>query len=106
MSGLVSSASSMHQRSKTEEHDSLVVERMHPSLQALLREDPGLACLTSQLGRVNAKIRYHEHFKKRVVEAEEQCRQEVDELEKSLESSSSSQTQPKSTTLNDWVKHW
>ena len=126
MNGLASSktkqpTSQMHVHSRAEEASSSTTdsnliksttneERMHPSLQALLRDDPGLACLTSQLGRVNAQIRYHEHFKQQVVEAE---RQELDELAKSLESSSlndntehPSQAQPKSTSLNQWEKHW
>ena len=108
MNGLASSktkqpTSQMHVHSRAEEASSSTTdsnliksttneERMHPSLQALLRDDPGLACLTSQLGRVNAQIRYHEHFKQQVVEAE---RQELP-----------SQTQPKSTSLNQWEKHW
>lgn len=129
MNGLASSktkqpTSQMHVHSRAEEASSSTTdsnliksttneERMHPSLQALLRDDPGLACLTSQLGRVNAQIRYHEHFKQQVVEAE---RQELDELAKSLESSSLNdntehpsqgcQNQPKSTSLNQWEKHW
>lgn len=125
MNGLASSktkqpTSQMHVHSRAEEASSSTTdsnlikstpneERMHPSLQALLRDDPGLACLTSQLGRVNAQIRYHEHFKQQVVEAEQRSRKELEELAKSLESSSlndTSQTQPKSTSLNHWEKHW
>ena len=124
MNGLASSktkqpTSQMHVHSRAEEASSSTTdsnliksttneERMHPSLQALLRDDPGLACLTSQLGRVNAQIRCQEDFKKRVVAAELEI-----ELAKSLESSTlndstdhPSQTQPKSTSLNQWEKHW
>ena len=125
MNGLASSktkqpTSQMHVHSRAEEASSSTTdsnliksttneERMHPSLQALLRDDQGLACLTSQLGRVNAQIRYHEHFKQQVVEAEQRSRKELDELAKSLESSSlndSTERQPKSTSLNHWEKHW
>ena len=35
-----------------------------------LRNDPGLACLLSQLERVNQQIEHHELFKAQVVEAE------------------------------------
>ena len=38
-----------------------------------IRNDPGLACLTSNLGRINAQIRYLDQFKKRVAIAEEEC---------------------------------
>ena len=55
-----------------------------------LRGDSGLACLTSQLGQLNAQIRYHDYFKKSVADAEEQCKQELAApLAKSLMSSSS-----------------
>ena len=38
-----------------------------------IRNDPGLVCLTSNLGRINAQIRYLDQFKKRVAIAEEEC---------------------------------
>lgn len=42
-----------------------------------LRDDPGLACLTSQLGRVNAQLRFLDNLKKRVADAEEQSKQDL-----------------------------
>lgn len=95
---------------------------------AYLRNDPGLACLTSQLGRINAQIRYHEQFKQSFADAEEQCIRDLEaaSLAKSLASSSlndsdqgrkyvSSESNSMTTAsayhdvtskLNQWVKHW
>lgn len=39
--------------------------------------DPGLACILSQLGRVNAQIRYHDYFKTQVLDTEEQYKREL-----------------------------
>ena len=81
--------------------------------------DPGLACLTSQLGRINAQIRYLDQFKKNVAIAEE-------EREKSMESSSSANDKSghnenddqssqanltltsgsKENGLNQWIRSW
>jgi len=97
---------------------------------AYLRDDPGLACLTSQLNRINAQIRYLDYFKKSVADAEEECKREMAaSLAKSLVASSSDKEDdgrsgrshssiqsnsftaptayPKtSTNFDQWVKCW
>ena len=81
---------------------------------AYLRNDPGLACLTSQLGRLTAQIRYHDYFKISVADAEEECKRDLAaSLAKSLVSSSAEHTghsgkfhSSQSNSLNQWVKHW
>ena len=78
-----------------------------------LRDDPGLACLTSQLGRVNAQLRFLDKFKKSVAVAEEHCKRDLAASRaKSLASSSlndngkshSSQTKP--AHQDAWVRKW
>lgn len=91
-----------------------------------LRDDEGLACLTSQLGRINEQIRYLDYVKNSVGHAEEQCRRELAaSLAKSLVASSASNdgvggsggggssrsfSQPNSAigsnNLSEWTKYW
>ena len=44
---------------------------------AYLRNDPGLACLASQLRRINAQIMRLERLKERVADAEERCMEDL-----------------------------
>ena len=93
-----------------------------------IRNDPGLACLASQLGRINAQIRYLDQFKKSVAIAEEECKQELEAAsrEKAMESSSSTNDKAghnenddqssqanltlasgsKDSNLNQWKRQW
>ena len=52
----------------------------HPSSDAeepaYLRNDPGLACLASQLRRIKAQIMCLERLKERVADAEERCKED------------------------------
>jgi hypothetical protein len=54
----------------------------HPSSDAeepaYLSNDPGLACLASQLRRTNAQIMCLERLKESVADEEEQCRTSID----------------------------
>lgn len=86
------------------------------SLTAHLRDDPGLAFLTSQLGKIEAQIRYLEQFKRSVTDAEERCLRELAAASaaKSLvseEKSDSSAEAPPETDANEksssqWVRKW
>ena len=79
-----------------------------------LRNDPGLACLTSQLGRINAQLRFLDNLKKRVAEAEEHCKRDLAASRaKSLASSSSSNdngkshsSQTKPAGQDAWERKW
>ena len=93
-----------------------------------IRNDPGLACITSQLGRINAQIRYLDQFKKRVAIAEEECNEGLEAAfrKKSMESSSSANDKAghnenddqssqanltltpgsKENNLNQWIRSW
>jgi hypothetical protein len=69
----------------------------HPSSDAeepaYLRNDPGLACLASQLRRINAQIMRLERLKERVADAEEWCKDDLTAATSSggsIDSSSSS----------------
>jgi hypothetical protein len=88
---------------------------------AYLRDDAGLACLTAQLGRINAQARYLEFFKKNVADAEEACKRDLAaSLANSLvglsvnktgssQSKSNSVDQPNQDSadnLNQWIKCW
>ncbi|KAL7537426.1 hypothetical protein ACHAXR_007817 [Thalassiosira sp. AJA248-18] len=98
-------------------------KRWHPSIEeepAYIRNDPGLACLTSQLGRINAQIMCHDYFKRSVADAEEECKRDLAaSLAKSLVSSSSigdgrngreyQTSQPNylnAPSMNQWIKKW
>ncbi len=80
-----------------------------------IRDDPGLACLTAQLGRINAQIRLHEDFKKRVAEAEEQCKRDLEAKSREAASAAAAtdednhkveSNKDSAIHLNQWSKYW
>ena len=84
---------------------------------AYMRDNAGLTCLMSQLGRINAQMQYLECFKKRVADAEVECKRDLAaSLEKSQAGSSvkgarSSRANfpggPDDASHSDcWVKCW
>mmetsp|Transcript_7751 Transcript_7751/g.19247 ORF Transcript_7751/g.19247 Transcript_7751/m.19247 type:complete len:241 (+) Transcript_7751:1703-2425(+) len=66
---------------------------------AYLRDDPGLACLMSQLGRVDAQLRCLDSFRAKVAEAEEQCKRDL--AAKATKTSASKSTVSTSSPSND-----
>ena len=66
-----------------------------------IRNDPGLACLLSQLDRVNQQIETHERFKQLVAQAK---KLEEDRKAKA-ENSNDSRSQNDEPTV-EWEKHW
>ena len=73
---------------------------------AYLASDPGLACLEAQLARVNEQIRQHEEFKKKVADAEEQCKQDLLAKEYLLASSSSVHERVDEPQPNPWEQYF
>ena len=73
---------------------------------AYLASDPGLACLEAQLARVNEQIRQHEEFKKKVADAEEQCKQDLLAKEYLLASSSSVHERVDEQKPNPWEQYF
>ena len=67
-----------------------------------IRNDPGLACLFSQLDRVNQQIESHERFKQLVAQAK---KLEEDRKAKAENSSKDSRSQNDEHAV-EWEKHW
>ncbi|KAL7500190.1 hypothetical protein ACHAWT_008286 [Skeletonema menzelii] len=68
-----------------------------------LRNDPGLACLLSQLDRVNQQIHLHERFKQLKAEAEKV----VEERKAKAATASLNDGQSRHTDHTiEWEKHW
>ena len=87
----------------------------HPS--AHLRNDPGLACLASQLRRINAQIMCLERLKERVADAEGRCKRSIDSsslkdtapgrnASATTTTSSSDQDAKEGDAKGHWVKHY
>ncbi|KAL9182144.1 hypothetical protein ACHAXT_012796 [Thalassiosira profunda] len=73
--------------------------------------DPGLACLRSQLGQIDAQIRCLEEFKERVVAAEEACLRELEARKKPPATETGagvakSKSSNESDAMSAWVKKW
>jgi hypothetical protein len=65
---------------------------------AYLCNDPGLACLTAQLKRIDAQLEELAQFKKSVADAEKQC--------KAVVTSSQNQDVKGDAAEQEWVKHY
>ena len=82
----------------------LTMQSTHYEEPDFLRNDPGLACLLSQLDRVNQQIEKHEQFKQQKAQAKKL----VEEEKKSKAAATSlndGQTRNTEHTI-EWEKHW
>lgn len=64
-----------------------------------IRNDPGLACLLSQLDRVNQQIKKHERFKQQVLQAKQL-------VEEAANASLNNGRSQKDEPTVEWEKHW
>ena len=70
-----------------------------------IRNDPGLACLLSQLERVNQQIEAHERFKEQVTHAKKLAEEEDRKVKAANAAPNDDRSQNDEPTV-EWEKHW